>query len=313
MEKSTDEGTANAEKYKKAADFLYQYLRYEYSRIQKKAGKGGFYHKDIYPNQMWLDGLYMGAAFYAEYLANFSPDDTEGWNDVANQFITIHRHTYDKEKQLNYHGWSAVPKDINSFWAQQSGRFKGCSNEFWGRGMGWYFAALVDVLELMPTTHKNYDDLKHILFQVAEGLKRWQDPESGVWYQLLQYDDTYISDCGKRNYLEASASCMFTYSYLKALRLELIDESYRNVAEKAYTGVVKTFVSKNADKSLNLNFSCRSAGLGPAKSPQRDGSADYYLCGSDVTMVSNEGKSIGPFIMASLEWELLQLAPENRK
>lgn len=303
LAKGTDEGKANAAKYKVAVDYLYNYLRYDYSRIQLQDGKNGFFHKDIYPNQMWLDGLYMGAAFYAEYLANFAADDVEGWADVANQFITIHRHTYDPTKKLNYHGWSAAPTDVNSFWANRDGEFKGCSSEFWGRGMGWYFAALVDVLEVMPQSHANYAELKGILAQVAEGLKQWQDEESGVWYQLLQYDDTFVGECGKKNYLEASASCMFTYSYLKALRLGLIDESYRAVAEKAYAGVLNTFVSENSNKTLNLNFSCKSAGLGPAKSPQRDGSASYYLCGSDVTVVSNEGKSIGPFIMASLEWE----------
>ena len=303
LAKQTDEGKANAAKYKTAVDYLYNYLRYEYSRIQLEDGKNGFFHKDIYPNQMWLDGLYMGAAFYAEYLANFAPEDAEGWADVANQFVTIHKHTYNAEKKLNYHGWSADPTDANSFWANREGDFKGCSSEFWGRGMGWYFAALVDVLEVMPKSHTNYTDLKGILSQVAEGLKQWQDAASGVWYQLLQYDASFVGECGKSNYLEASASCMFTYSYLKALRLGLIDESYRIVAEKAYAGVLKTFVTENNDKSLNLNFSCKSAGLGPAKSPQRDGSASYYLCGSDVTVVSNEGKSIGPFIMASLEWE----------
>ena len=305
LSRGTEEGKANAAKYKKAVDYLYNYLRNEYSRIQLEDGKNGFFHKDIYPNQMWLDGLYMGAAFYAEYLANFAPDDNEGWADIANQFITIHKHTYDPVKKLNYHGWSADPTDANSFWANRDGEFKGCSSEFWGRGMGWFFAALVDVLEVMPKTHADYAEVKGILTQVAEGLKQWQDAESGVWYQLLQYDASFVGECGKNNYLEASASCMFTYSYLKALRLGLIDEGYRTVAEKAYTGVLKTFVSENDDKSLNLNFSCKSAGLGPAKSPERDGSASYYLCGSDVTMVSNEGKSIGPFIMASLEWELV--------
>ena len=303
LAKGTDEGKINAIKYKVAVDYLYNYLRYEYSRIQLEEGKNGFFHKDIYPNQMWLDGLYMGAAFYAEYLANFAPDDTEGWTDVANQFITIHKHTYNVEKKLNYHGWSATPTDGNSFWANREGDFKGCSSEFWGRGMGWYFAALVDVLEVMPESHTHYTDLKRILSQVVEGLKQWQDATSGVWYQLLQYDASFVSECGKNNYLESSASCMFTYSYLKALRLGLIDESYRAVAEKAYAGILSTFISEYKDNSLNLNFSCKSAGLGPAKSPQRDGSASYYLCGSDVTVVSNEGKSIGPFIMASLEWE----------
>lgn len=304
LSKGTDEGKGNAAKYKAAADYLYNYLRNDYSRIRLEDGKDCFFHKDIYPNQMWLDGLYMGAAFYAEYLANFAPDDTEGWTDIANQFITIHRHTYDPDKRLNYHGWSADPKDSNSFWANREGDFKGCSSEFWGRGMGWFFAALVDVLEMMPATHTNYSDLKEILSQVAGGLAQWQDETSGVWYQLLQYDATFVGECGKSNYLEASASCMFTYSYLKALRLGLIDETFRPVAERAHDGVLKTFVTENQDKTLNLNFSCKSAGLGPAKSPQRDGSASYYLCGSDVTVVSNEGKSIGPFIMASLEWEL---------
>lgn len=304
LAKGTDEGKANAAKYKAAAEYLYNYLRYDYSRIQLEDGKGGFYHKNIYPNQMWLDGLYMGAAFYAEYLYNFAPDDTEGWADIANQFKTIHRHTYDSEKKLNYHGWSADPTDANSFWANREGAYEGCSSEFWGRGMGWFFAALVDVLEMMPQTHSDYTALKNILSQVAEGLKNRQDEASGVWYQLLQYDDTFVGECGKANYLEASASCMFTYSYLKALRLRLIDDSYRATAEKAYAGLLKTFVTENGDKSLNLNYSCRSAGLGPSNNRQRDGSASYYLCGSDVSVVSNEGKSIGPFIMASLEWEL---------
>ncbi len=312
LARGTDDGKAAAAKYKAAAGYLYDYLRNDYSRITKEEGKGGFYHKDIYPNQMWLDGLYMGAAFYAEYLHNFAPDDTEGWSDIANQFITIHRHTYDAERQLNYHGWSADPTNKNSFWANQSGDFKGCSSEFWGRGMGWYFAALVDVLEVMPSDHADYAALQGILQQVAAGLKRWQDEESGVWYQLLRYDDTFVGDCGKKNYLEASASCMFTYSYLKALRLKLLSEAdYRAVAEKAYRGVLATFVAEQDDKSLDLKYSCKSAGLGPSNNPQRDGSASYYLCGSDVTVVKNEGKSIGPFIMASLEWEQALVAGET--
>ena len=305
MAKGTKKSKANAQKYKAAADYLYNYLRNEYSRIQLNTGKGCFFHKDIYPNQMWLDGLYMGAAFYAEYLHHFAADDMEGWSDIANQFITVNRYTYDPATQLNYHGWSADPEDKNSFWAKQNEPFLGCSSDFWGRGMGWYFAALVDVLEVMPQTHPNYKDLHAILKQVANGLKQWQDQESGVWYQLLRYDDSFVGECGIKNYLEASASCMFTYSYLKGFRLVLLEEKiYRPVADKAFAGIIKTFVTENNDKSINLNFSCRSAGLGPAKSPSRDGSASYYLCGSDVTIVSNEGKSIGPFIMANLEYEL---------
>lgn len=297
-------GTDNASRYKKAADFLHDYLVNDYSRIQSGDAKGCFFHKDIYPGQMWLDGLYMGAAFYAEWQANFEPDNEQAWTDIAHQFKTIARHTYDKDKQLYYHAWSANPEDSNSFWANKTELYKGCSKEFWGRGMGWYFAALVDVLEVMPKTHADYKELVTITNTVAKGLKRWQDKTSGVWYQLLQYDNSYVGECGIANYLESSASSMFTYAYLKGVRLGILPKSYEKVAEKAYQGLLKTFVTSNNDGTINLNQSCRSAGLGPAKDPSRDGSASYYLCGKDVTIVSNEGKAIGPFIMASLEYEL---------
>lgn len=297
-------GTDNASRYKKAADFLHDYLVNDYSRIQSGDAKGCFFHKDIYPGQMWLDGLYMGAAFYAEWQANFEPDNEQAWTDIAHQFKTIARHTYDKDKQLYYHAWSANPEDSNSFWANKTEPYKGCSKEFWGRGMGWYFAALVDVLEVMPKTHADYKELVTITNTVAKGLKRWQDKTSGVWYQLLQHDNSYVGECGIANYLESSASSMFTYAYLKGVRLGILPKSYEKVAEKAYQGLLKTFVTSNHDGTINLNQSCRSAGLGPAKDPSRDGSASYYLCGKDVTIVSNEGKAIGPFIMASLEYEL---------
>lgn len=294
---------ANGDRYRLAADYLYRYLRFEYKRISLADGKGGFIHKDSYPYQMWLDGLYMGAAFYAEYLATFAPDDYEAWTDIALQFTTIHRHTYDAGKSLNYHGWSAKPTDPDSFWANRSDPFKGCSKEFWGRGMGWYAAALVDVLDFMPREHPDYAALTEIFSQLAEGICRWRDPQSGVWYQLLQYDDSYVSARGNRNYLEASASCMFTYALFKGIRLGLLDYgAFGPVALKAYDGLLDTFITEDAD-GVDIHRICRSAGLGPANKYERDGSADYYLDGSDVNIVSNEGKGIGSFIMASLEYE----------
>lgn len=295
---------SKAERYRKAAEYLYKYLRYDYKRISLPDGKNGFIHKDSYPYQMWLDGLYMGAAFYAEYLATFAPDDYEGWTDIALQFTTIHSHTYDAEKGLNFHGWSALPSDPNSFWANTSSPFKGCSEEFWGRGMGWYAAALVDVLALMPAEHPDYDAVKEIFTDVAAGIRRWQDAESGVWYQLLQYDDSFVSAYGRNNYLEASASSMFAYALFKGIRIGLLDENeYAPVALKAYNGLLSTFITTNASGGIDIHNICRSAGLGPANKPERDGSADYYLDGSDVNIVSNEGKGIGSFIMASLEYE----------
>lgn len=294
---------SNAERYRHASEYLYNYLRHEYTRISLEEGKGGFIHKDSYPYQMWLDGLYMGAAFYAEYLATFAPDDREGWSDIALQFSTIHKHTYNSDKLLNYHGWSALPSDINSFWANTSGPYKGCSREFWGRGMGWYAAALVDVLGLMPQEHPDYEALAEIFTQVAEGILYWQDPNSGVWYQLLQYDDSFVSARGHRNYLEASASCMFTYALLKGIRLGLLDsEEVSPAALIAYEGLLTTFITEDSN-GIDIHNICRSAGLGPFYNTERNGSADYYLDGSDVTIVSNEGKGIGSFIMASLEYE----------
>ncbi|WP_256010497.1 glycoside hydrolase family 88/105 protein [Desertivirga xinjiangensis] len=315
--------TADAKRYKNCATFLRNKLKYDHSRIDaSKPGAGGFYHKAQYPNQMWLDGLYMGPALYAQWQDVFAreistQENNQSWADIALQFKTIHQYTYDGEKQLNYHGWSADPEDENSFWARKSGPYKGCSPEFWGRGMGWYFAALVDVLEIMPKEHSDYKSLSEIMNQVAAGLARYQDKHSGSWYQLLQYDNTKKSDnkgdeisgnfynqCDQANYLESSASSMFTYAYLKGIRLRLLNkDTYQPVAEKAYRGLLSNFIREEKNGDLNILQSCASAGLGPAKDPSRTGTVNYYLCGKDVTITQNEGKAIGPFILASLEYE----------
>jgi unsaturated rhamnogalacturonyl hydrolase len=311
----------DAERYKNAATLIRNKLKFEHARIKEGLpGAGGFYHKAIYPSQMWLDGLYMGAPVYAQWQSVFGAsdpkDNQESWTDIAKQFKIIHQYTYDAGKQLNYHAWSATPADPNSFWANKTEPYLGCSKEFWGRGMGWYFAALVDVLEFMPKDHPDYSNIHSICNQVAAGLKRWQDEGSGVWYQLLQYDSTVRAD-GKGdtvngkvynvgttpNYLEASCSSMFTYAFLKGIRLGLLDKSqYAPTVEKAYQGLLKTFIRSQEGKT-DIVQSCASAGLGPAKNPSRTGTINYYLCGEDVSITKNEGKAIGPFIMASLEYE----------
>lgn len=317
--------TEDAKRYKDCATFLRNKLKYDHSRIAaSKPGGGGFYHKAQYPNQMWLDGLYMGAAFYADWQLAFgeelgADDNIESWSDITLQFKIVHRYTYDKDKKLNYHAWSADPDDVNSFWARKEEPFKGCSAEFWGRGMGWYFAALVDVLEVMPQSHADYKTLVDITNQVAEGLALYQDKESGCWYQLLQYDDTMKADnigdmasngevynqCDKPNYLESSASSMFTYAYLKGMRIGVLDKSvYSDIANKAYRGLLDTFIKAEDNGDISIIQSCASAGLGPAKDLSRTGTVNYYLCGKDVSITQNEGKAIGPFIMASLEYEL---------
>lgn len=320
----------DARRYRECAEFLEDKLKNHHSRIEApKPGAGGFFHKAQYPNQMWLDGLYMGAAFYAESQAFWSAKrsnmavekDSLAWADIASQFKIIHKYTYDEDKKLNYHAWSADPTDANSFWARKEAPHLGCSPEFWGRGMGWYFAALVDVLEVMPQSHSDYDAIVNIVHQVAEGLALYQDEKSGCWYQLLQYNDTMKADnigdtasngeiynkCDKPNYLESSASSMFTYAYLKGMRIGVLDKTkYKELANKAYQGLLNTFIQPEDNGDISIIQSCASAGLGPAKDLSRTGTINYYLCGKDVTITQNEGKAIGPFIMASLEYELSQ-------
>lgn len=293
--------TENASQYKIALDTL----RKQLTKHPRTSATGGFWHKASYPNQMWLDGLYMGTRFYANYEKTFN--NGASYDDIVNQFALIHSKTYDSTYQLNYHAWSATATEANSFWANQSAPFLGCSKEFWGRGVGWYFAALVDVLEVLPANYARRQELVDILNQVAAGIKRWQDPTSGCWYQLLRYDGTLTSN-GTANYLEASASCMFTYAMLKAVRLGLIAKAdYLPTATKAYQGLITNFVTADAGGVLSLNLICKSAGLGPSSSPTRDGTINYYLNGSDAGVkVSNDLKGVGPFILASVEYEILQ-------
>ncbi len=313
---------ADMNKYKAAATMLRNRLKYNHQRIANGQAEGGFWHKKQYPNQMWLDGLYMGAAFYAQWQYEFGAelgdaDNTESWNDIAKQFIILHNQTYDADKQLCYHGWSATPTDANSFWAVNEVK-KGCSPEFWARGMGWYFGALTDVLEFMPTTHPNYQTLLENYQMVAAGLKRWQDSKSGVWYQLLQYDSNTSADGHgdeidgelynvgtQANYLESSASCMFAYCFFKGVRLGLLNaDEYLPVAQKAFDGIQSEFLFTDENGKLGIDHICASAGLGPQKDHSRTGTINYYLAGTDVVITRNEGKAIGTFIMAALEKEL---------
>ena len=314
--------TKDANRYRTAATLIRNTLKYRHSRIAPGLpGSGGFFHKAIYPDQMWLDGLYMGSPIYAEWQHYFSDttsaaNQQQSWDDIAYQFKTIHQYTYNAKAQLNYHAWSANPTDANSFWANRNDPFLGASKEFWGRGMGWYFAALADVLEYLPETHKDYAAVLKIYNQVADGLRKRQDKASGVWYQLLAYNATTKAD-GKGdvvagttfnlgtqpNYLEASCSAIFTYAYLKGIRLGLLDsKKYLPVATKAYNGLLKTFIREKGNKTDIIQI-CASAGLGPAKDPSRTGTINYYLVGKDVTITQNEGKAIGTFIMASVEYE----------
>lgn len=268
------------EKYQQAADLLRRQLA-EHPRTSE----GGFWHKQRYPYQMWLDGLYMGSPFYAEYGKLYN--QPENFDDVVNQFVLMETHARDSSSGLLYHAWDEKKEQI---WADS---LSGRSKIFWGRAMGWYAMALVDVLDYLPANHSGSNELITILQRLADGVAKVQD-STGVWWQVVDQPRR------EGNYLEASASCMFVYAIAKGARLGYLDESYKAVAEKGYRGILKEFVTENSDGGIDLNQICKSAGLGYG----RDGSYEYYVY--QEPKVANDGKGLGPFVLASLEIERLQ-------
>jgi unsaturated rhamnogalacturonyl hydrolase len=252
-----------------------------------RTSEGGFWHKLIYPHQKWLDGLYMGGPFYAQYAVTYNQPDA--LNDVIDQFVIVHKHTYNRKARLNYHGWD---ESREQRWADP---VTGLSQHFWGRAMGWYAMALVDVLDFIPADHPRRDEILKILKQVASGIKKHQDKKSGVWYQVL--------DQGNRegNYLESSASAMLVYTLLKGVRKGYISKSYRNLALKGYDGILANFIKENDNGTISLTDVCAVAGLGGT--PYRDGSFEYYI---SEPRRDNDPKGVGPFIFASLEMSLVK-------
>ncbi len=251
---------------------------------QPRTTEGGFWHKQRYPHQMWLDGLYMGAPFYAEYITRYQEPDSL-YDDVINQFVLVGRHTYDPATGLFRHAWDESREQA---WADA---LTGQASQVWGRAMGWYAMALVDVLDFIPAQHPRRDSLIHILNTLARGVANYQD-STGVWWQVMDKG-------GKEgNYLEATCSCMFTYALLKAVKNNYIDASYRAVADKGYQGILKQFISVDEQGLVSLNRCCAVAGLGG--DPYRPGTYEYYL---SEPIRSNDAKGVGPFIMASLLYE----------
>lgn len=277
---------------------------------------GGWFHKSTeYTDQMWCDGQYMGPALLAQIIKhtgktnNISDND---WDIIAKQFSITWAQLYDKTKGLLYHGFTANPGDkASTSWAgisKKNGIYHSAS--FWGRANAWYFLALVDILEVMPTDNTYYNTFKGYLTSLAAGIKKYQDETTGCWYQVM--DKVPASLPG--NYLEASCSSIFTAGYLKAIRLGLLDKAtYEPIAMKAYEGLVNQFmIYDNKDNStIQLVHSCTSAGLGGSNN--RAGDDNYYLTGKDARVVTSsdptsqyyytEGKVLGGFIMAATEYE----------
>ncbi|NID11227.1 glycoside hydrolase family 88 protein [Fibrivirga algicola] len=275
------------EKYKKAADLLRQQLA-EHPRTKE----GGFWHKKIYPNQMWLDGLYMAEPFYAEYTRLYGPaagTADRDFNDIVNQFVWMEAHARDPKTGLLYHGWD---ESREQKWANKE---TGQSPNFWSRAMGWYAMALVDVLDHMPTTYPRRAELIAILNRTMPAIVKFQDPSSGCWYQVTNR----LGDKG--NYLEASGTGMFVYAIAKGVRMGYLPASMMAAARKGYDGMLKNFISTDEKGMVHLEKTVLVSGLGGT--PYRDGSYDYYL---SEKLRQDDLKGVGPFIMASVEMEIAQ-------
>ena len=264
-------------KYKIAADTLRKQLAHH-----PRTNEGGFWHKKIYPYQMWLDGIYMAEPFYAQYAQMFhEPAD---FNDIVNQFIFIERHTRDPKTELLYHAWD---ESKQMPWADKQ---TGCSPHFWGRAIGWYVWALVDVLDYLPKDYAKRKELIAILKRVSNALLKFREPQSKLWYQIV--------DQGSRagNYLESSASCMFVYAFAKGANKGYLDKKYLTAARESFKGILDSMMTVDDKGLISLHHACQAAGL--RGNPYGDGSYEYYISEKQRT---DDLKAIGPFILAALE------------
>lgn len=270
--------TSKEEKYLKALQLIRKQLT-----EQPRTQSGGFWHKQIYPNQMWLDGLYMGEPFYAEYTAKF--ENGKSFDDIAKQFEVIQLKATDPKTGLLYHGWD---ESKQMPWANKE---TGNSPNFWSRSLGWYVMALVDVLDYMPKDHPKRKELIKYLNNASESILKFQDSKSGLWYQ--------VTDKGgeKGNYLEASGSAMFAYAYAKGANKGYLPAKFKKAANKAFDGLTTVLIKKvDEDGGITLTNCCQVAGLGG--NPYRDGSYEYYV---NERKKDNDPKATGPFILAAIE------------
>lgn len=270
------------ERYRYAADMLREQLR-----THPRTPEGGFWHKQIYPQQMWLDGLYMGQPFFAEYAKTFG--EPAAFDDIAKQFLLVARHTRDPRTGLMYHAWDAARAQP---WADTA---TGLSPHFWARAMGWYVMGVVETLDHFPADHPDRDGIIQTLRDAAEGIARVQDPVTGLWWDVMDQPNR------EGNYLEASASSMFAYALAKGARLGYIDPEYRQVAERGFDGLLSNLVRENADGTVSLINVVQVSGLGgnPRRDGSyRDGSYAYYV---SEPVVTDDYKGVGPFILAALE------------
>lgn len=275
--------------YKQTGDEKYQkaiFLLRKQMETHPRTSEGGFWHKKIYPHQMWLDGIYMASPFLAQFALTFN--EPALFDDVIKQIILMEKHARDEKTGLLYHGWD---ESRQQRWANPT---TGLSPHFWGRAIGWYSMALVDVLDFIPLDHPGRPELLAILNRLVTAVTNYQDEQTGLWYQVM--------DQGNRegNYLEASVSTMLVYTLIKAAKHGYIDEKYIDVSRKGYEGIIKHLIKVDPDGEVHITNVCVVAGLGGK--PYRDGSYEYYVNGKKK---DDDLKAVGPFILASLEFESL--------
>ena len=266
------------EKYRKATERVRSQLS-----TMPRTPEGNFWHKLIYPNQVWLDGIYMALPFYMEYEKRF--DAQKDCPDICQQIANVEIRMRDPETGLYYHGYDASRK---MYWADPD---SGCSPNFWLRAEGWFILGLVDVLEIMKDLPMQAESvhLQHMLLDLAKALSKYQDP-SGLWYQLIALPEL------EGNYLETSGTALISAALLKAVRLGFLPESFRAVGEKAFYGIVDHRLTKNADGTPCVTGICLVGGLGGEQ--HRDGSVAYYL---SEPVVQNDAKGVGPLLLAYTE------------
>lgn len=266
------------EKYRKAIDLVYSQIE-----GMPRTADGNFWHKDIYPNQVWLDGLYMGQPFYMEYETRFN--DCRNYDDIFSQFKNVIRDMRDYRSGLYYH---AMDTTKEMFWCD---KVTGLSSHFWLRALGWYTMALLDTLDKAKAevAGDDYEVLKDAFKDLIDAMLNYQD-ESGMWYQVVNLGGM------DRNYLETSGSSIMAYGILKGVRLGFLDESYIQYGKKAFDGVVEKYLKTEEDGNIHLGGICLVAGLGG--SGRRPGTYDYYM---SEPIVSDDAKGVGPFLLAYTE------------
>lgn len=272
------------EKYRRAIDLIYSQVQ-----TQPRTAEGNFWHKKIYPNQVWLDGMYMAQPFYMEYETRFN--GKKNYEDIFGQFHNVIEHMRDPKTGLYYHGYDA---SRTVFWCDKE---TGLSQNFWLRALGWYSMALLDTLdkcEVCRECEEEYEYLKQAFVDLTDSMLKLQN-ESGLWYQLPALG-------GKEpNYLETSGSAIMAYSLLKGVRLGFLPENYRVYGLKAFRGICNAYL-KEKNGQLSLGGICLVAGLGPADNPRRDGSFAYYM---SEPVVEDDAKGVGPLLLAYTEMRRL--------